>query len=290
MTAGGVRYPLEEPFFVLATQNPIEMEGTYPLPEAQLDRFMFNVLIDYLPEDDEVAVVTQTTSRSPRTDPCRSSPATTCERFHEMVRQVPIAEESGSLRRATGVRQSPRSTRLSRLCQPMGQLGRRSAGRPVSGPGRQGQGLAAGPLPRHPGRHHASWYTRRFGTAFSSAIGPKPKGVIGGRRDRSVAQVRSHSGANNVNSSNRQRISRSHTQSSPAGPDREAWIDPGTLMRIKNLGDASQGRCGRFLHRTCTAARSTDSRSSSASIGSTHPATTRVTWTGDSTLAPTVTT
>ena len=63
VTAAGVRYPLEEPFFVLATQNPIEMEGTYPLPEAQLDRFMFNVIVDYLPEDDEVAVVQQTTSR-----------------------------------------------------------------------------------------------------------------------------------------------------------------------------------------------------------------------------------
>jgi len=49
VTAAGVRHPLPEPFFVLATQNPIEMEGTYPLPEAQLDRFMFNVVIDYLP-------------------------------------------------------------------------------------------------------------------------------------------------------------------------------------------------------------------------------------------------
>src|SRR6187549_3126539 len=65
VTVAGVRYPLEEPFFVLATQNPIEMEGTYPLPEAQLDRFMFNVVIDYLPEDDEVAVVKQTTSGKP---------------------------------------------------------------------------------------------------------------------------------------------------------------------------------------------------------------------------------
>ena len=68
VTAAGVRYPLEEPFFVLATQNPIEMEGTYPLPEAQLDRFMFNVVIDYLPEDDEVAVVQQTTSRPAAAD------------------------------------------------------------------------------------------------------------------------------------------------------------------------------------------------------------------------------
>src|SRR5216117_4205908 len=65
VTVAGVRYPLEEPFFVLATQNPIEMEGTYPLPEAQLDRFLFNVVMDYLPEDEEVAVVTRTTSELP---------------------------------------------------------------------------------------------------------------------------------------------------------------------------------------------------------------------------------
>jgi MoxR-like ATPase len=92
VTIAGVRYPLEEPFFVLATQNPIEMEGTYPLPEAQLDRFMFNVLIDYLPEDDEVAVVAQTTSR-------RSAPIDALfsgddvRRFHEVVQRVPIAED-----------------------------------------------------------------------------------------------------------------------------------------------------------------------------------------------------
>src|SRR6266513_2882349 len=62
VTAAGRTYPLERPFFVLATQNPIELEGTYPLPEAQLDRFMFNVVIRYLSEDDEVVVVTRTTS------------------------------------------------------------------------------------------------------------------------------------------------------------------------------------------------------------------------------------
>jgi MoxR-like ATPase len=92
VTAGGNRYELEEPFFVLATQNPIEMEGTYPLPEAQLDRFMFNVLIDYLPPKDELAVVMQTTSG--RSDPI--VPLFTGEdvmRFHQAVRKVPIAEE-----------------------------------------------------------------------------------------------------------------------------------------------------------------------------------------------------
>ncbi|GAB5513748.1 AAA family ATPase [Rhodopirellula baltica] len=91
VTAGGQRFELEEPFFVLATQNPIEMEGTYPLPEAQLDRFLFNVLIDYLPPKDELAVVLQTTSTKP--EPIQ--PIFTGEdvaRFHAAVRRVPIAE------------------------------------------------------------------------------------------------------------------------------------------------------------------------------------------------------
>jgi len=92
VTAAGVRHILQEPFFVLATQNPIEMEGTYPLPEAQLDRFMFNVVMNYLPEDDEVAVVTRTTSEMPAS----IEPLFTGEdvlRFHGIVRKVPIAEE-----------------------------------------------------------------------------------------------------------------------------------------------------------------------------------------------------
>src|SRR4051812_820642 len=92
VTAGGTRYPLEEPFFVLATQNPIEMEGTYPLPEAQLDRFMFNVVIDYLPENDEVEVIKRTTSEKSKT----IEPIFTGEdvlRFHSVVRRVPIAED-----------------------------------------------------------------------------------------------------------------------------------------------------------------------------------------------------
>ncbi len=62
VTVQGQTYQLPKPFFVLATQNPIEMEGTYPLPEAQLDRFMFNIRIGYLPEEDEVAVVKATTA------------------------------------------------------------------------------------------------------------------------------------------------------------------------------------------------------------------------------------
>ena len=92
VTAAGMRYALPEPFFVLATQNPIEMEGTYPLPEAQLDRFMFNVVMDYLPESEEVEVVQRTTS-------AESAPIEAIFggddviRFHQLVRKVPVAEE-----------------------------------------------------------------------------------------------------------------------------------------------------------------------------------------------------
>jgi MoxR-like ATPase len=92
VTAAGRRHALPDPFFVLATQNPIEMEGTYPLPEAQLDRFMFNVVIDYLPEDEEVAVIQRTTAAAG----AQPEPLFTGEdvrRFHALVRKVPIAED-----------------------------------------------------------------------------------------------------------------------------------------------------------------------------------------------------
>ena len=92
VTAGGVCYRLDEPFFVLATQNPIEMEGTYPLPEAQLDRFLLNVVVDYLDEDDEVRVVTETTAGSPvELEPLFS--AADLLGFLDIVRRVPIAED-----------------------------------------------------------------------------------------------------------------------------------------------------------------------------------------------------
>jgi MoxR-like ATPase len=92
VTAAGRTYPLERPFFVLATQNPIELEGTYPLPEAQLDRFMFNVVINYLSEDDEVTVVTQTTgSNAAAPDRVLSGPDIL--HFQDLARQVVIAED-----------------------------------------------------------------------------------------------------------------------------------------------------------------------------------------------------
>jgi MoxR-like ATPase len=88
----GNTYILEKPFYVLATQNPIELEGTYPLPEAQLDRFMFNIVIEYLSEDDEIKVVSQTTTlRTVEFEKTISGPEIL--EFQRLVRRMPVAEE-----------------------------------------------------------------------------------------------------------------------------------------------------------------------------------------------------
>ena len=92
VTAAGERHILSEPFFVLATQNPVEMEGTYPLPEAQLDRFLFNVLIDYLPEADEIEVVKRTTSKTGESLQSIFSNEDVIG-FQSLVRQVPVSDE-----------------------------------------------------------------------------------------------------------------------------------------------------------------------------------------------------
>ena len=91
VTAGGKTYDLDEPFFVLATQNPIEQEGTYPLPEAQLDRFMFNLNIEYPSTEDEVSIVRETTTpeiQSLNAIITKSEIAT----YQDLVRRVPVAD------------------------------------------------------------------------------------------------------------------------------------------------------------------------------------------------------
>ena len=90
-TVRGNHYKLPSPFFVLATQNPIELEGTYPLPEAQLDRFLFNTVLDYLTADEEMQVIDLTTT----THVAQADPITNAEEildFQQLVRMVPIAE------------------------------------------------------------------------------------------------------------------------------------------------------------------------------------------------------
>ena len=93
VTVRGKLNQLDPPFFVLATQNPIELEGTYPLPEAQLDRFLFNVILDYLDNEEEMTVVNRYTSRVdiPAVESCTG--AEEILQFQWLVRQVPIAEE-----------------------------------------------------------------------------------------------------------------------------------------------------------------------------------------------------
>ena len=91
VTSGGKTYNLDEPFFVLATQNPIEQEGTYPLPEAQLDRFMFNLKIDYPKNDEEISIVRQTTKSI---KDVLSPVMTKLEiiEYQNLVRRVPVSD------------------------------------------------------------------------------------------------------------------------------------------------------------------------------------------------------
>ena len=109
VTAGGKKHTLDEPFFVLATQNPIEQEGTYPLPEAQLDRFMFNVLVDYPDEHEELEIMRRTTTV--RDDALRAVlTGEEIKHLQDTVRRVPIADSviqyAMRLARATRVRTS----------------------------------------------------------------------------------------------------------------------------------------------------------------------------------------
>jgi MoxR-like ATPase len=105
VTAGGIRHALPEPFFVLATQNPIEQEGTYPLPEAQLDRFMFNILVDYPEEEEEFRIVKLTTApRSTELSPVLSGEDIL--HLQEIVTKVPVADHV--IRYATTLARSTR--------------------------------------------------------------------------------------------------------------------------------------------------------------------------------------
>src|SRR5689334_5225759 len=109
-TVRGNHYKIRPPFFVLATQNPIELEGTYPLPEAQLDRFIFNVLLDYLSAEDEMEVLDLTTT----THQAQADVVTNAEEileFQRLVRMVPIADSVA--RYAVNVVRATRSTDVS---------------------------------------------------------------------------------------------------------------------------------------------------------------------------------
>ena len=154
VTIQGRTYKLDEPFYVFATQNPIELEGTYPLPEAQLDRFMFHIVIEHPPEDEEYEVVRTTTAII---DPQFERPVSGADlvAFQRLVRRVPVAEPvmryALSLVRAS----RPKSPTCAREREEVGGIRGQRARRAVPGARRQGAGPDPGPLPcqlrGHPG-------------------------------------------------------------------------------------------------------------------------------------------
>ena len=226
VTAAGVRHALPEPFFVLATQNPIEMEGTYPLPEAQLDRFMFNVVIDYLPEDDEVAVVTQTTVAGPAQSSSRCSPARTCMRFHDLVRKVPIAEELVRYAVRLAAASRPHQTGHAGFRQRMGELGRRHARRTIPRARRESPRVAARPRARD---------RRRYSRARAAHAAPSHPAQLprrSRRRDASRAVIERL-----VQAAGRDRQTNSRGAISPClnRNTRASLIHPKALMAIRNL-------------------------------------------------------
>ena len=151
VTVQGKTYTLDEPFFVFATQNPIELEGTYPLPEAQLDRFMFEIVIDHLNEEHEIQVVQQTTSlRNYKFNKPVSGADIVA--FQQLVRRVPcadpVARYAVALARAS--RPGPNAPDLG---QEVGVVRRQRARAAASHPRRQGARADARALPRQLRRH-----------------------------------------------------------------------------------------------------------------------------------------
>ena len=155
MTAGGKLHRLPQPFFVLATQNPIEQEGTYPLPEAQLDRFMFNINVGYPTEDEEFQIVRLTTpgqdDRSAARAQRRRGDAASGDRA-----QGAGGRSRDPLRAAVHAPDAQdRSGGVFRISSRTMSAGAPGRGQPVSDSRRQGPGAAQGPLSRQHRRHPA---------------------------------------------------------------------------------------------------------------------------------------
>ena len=157
VTVNGVRYALERPLFVLATQNPIEQEGTYPLPEAQLDRFMFNVVIDYPTAEEERRILVDDDRRRPSRRSQSVATGDEIERLHAVVRDVPAATNVDRLRAAARARDAAadRPRTAPGVRPQVGALGRRSARRPGAAARRQGARAARRPQRRRARRRRA---------------------------------------------------------------------------------------------------------------------------------------
>ena len=163
---GGVDHPMKDPFFVLATQNPIEQEGTYPLPEAQLDRFLFMIKVDYPTADEEEQIMRMRTSDVQQT--CRRCcTARTSLRLQQIVRRVPVADHGVPVRQAHHAPVAARHAGGGGVRQQVADLGRRPAREHEPDPRRQSACDAARPATTCPATTSSRSPRRSCGTASS---------------------------------------------------------------------------------------------------------------------------
>jgi MoxR-like ATPase len=185
VTASGTTYPLDLPFFVLATQNPIEQEGTYPLPEAQLDRFMLNIEIGYPEFDDEVQIVMQTTSTE-KPAPRKVMEGASILRCQDLVRRVPVSPFVVSYAVALTQRSRPANAEAPHF----GSQGAHDVAGPLRGCHRRHSGAgslgAASP-------HRTELQSPRRGAYFNRYCQPSATGseAIGRRTRRALIDVAS---------------------------------------------------------------------------------------------------
>ena len=255
VTVGGKRHRLAEPFFVLATQNPIEQEGTYPLPEAQLDRFMFNIFVDYPDEEEEFADRQADDGR--RAD-SRSRRRSTAEEILALA--ADRAQGAGRrsrdpLRPAVHAAHAAREGRRARL-----HPATTSVGAPARGPASI---LVLGAKARavlH-GRYYVNSDDIRAVALPGAAASHHDQLQRRGRRH----QARRHHSPPDRNHSRRRR------RDAPPVENYQKYLDPQTLAKLQGLGAAGPARSSKATCRACIAARTTASRSSSPSTASTCP-------------------
>ena len=175
VTVGRVRHPLFDPFFVLATQNPIEQEGTYPLPEAQQDRFMFKVFVKYpnFGEEFEIARRTTTTQVDQIVPVLSAAEILSLQR---LVRTVPVTDHVIRYTLVAGAADARRRAGRARLRHRASELGRRAAGRAVPDSGRENPGPAARPDACFDRRHPSPGQAGAAASAWCSTSPPKAKG------------------------------------------------------------------------------------------------------------------
>ncbi len=272
VTAGGKRHRLPDPFFVLATQNPIEQEGTYPLPEAQLDRFMFEILVDYPSEEEEFDLVRKTTSAAAPAVEKALSHAEVAQ-LQEVVRRVPVADHviryAMQLARLTRRQQGTSPTSSAIMFR-----GERSAGEPVPRPGGQGAG--------HASRAGLRQYRGRAGSGGPRAQAPHHYQLQ--RRGRRGLARRHRPPADGAGCVRFCKVIE--------GWGIQGWTITGSISTRRRWRNSPgltsrRGSSSRGTSPGCTKARIPASRSSSPSTASTPRATMCATSTGKSSAKPT---